>query len=90
MQRERVLYRQLSGLNPFNRRDDFSGPALRHESLNSLFQVALYLPSSGDASLPELDDQRGHQLGMLHSPPSPFTLIYLLVSGGRIPVVQLS
>jgi len=28
-----------------NHRDDFSRPALRHESLNSLFQVALHLPS---------------------------------------------
>ena len=27
-----------------NHRDDFSRPALRHESLNSLFQVALHLP----------------------------------------------
>jgi hypothetical protein len=40
--RERVLY----GLNPLNHRDELSGPALRHGSLNSLFQVALYLPSS--------------------------------------------
>ena len=30
---------------PLNHRDNFSKPALRHGSLNSLFQVALYLPS---------------------------------------------
>ena len=29
-----------------NHRDNFSGPALRHETLNSLVQVALYIPSS--------------------------------------------
>jgi len=43
--RERVLYWQPTGPNPHNHRDDFSRPALRHGSLNSLFQVALYLPS---------------------------------------------
>ena len=30
---------------PLNHRHDFSRPALRHGILNSLFQVALYLPS---------------------------------------------
>ena len=44
--RERVLYRQHTGPNPLNHQDDFSGPALRHGSLNSLFQVASYLSSS--------------------------------------------
>ena len=39
---ERVLYLQPTGPNPLNHRDNFSGPALRHDSL---FQVALYLPS---------------------------------------------
>ena len=34
---ERVLGRQLTGTNPLNRQDDFSGPALRNGSLNSLF-----------------------------------------------------
>ena len=38
--------REPPGPNPHNRRDDFSGPALRHGSLNSLFQVALYPLSS--------------------------------------------
>ena len=38
-----------TGLNPLDHRDDFSGPALRHEGLNSFFQVALYLPSSDPA-----------------------------------------
>ena len=49
-ERERVLYWQPTGPNPLNHRDDFrddfSRPALRHGSLNSLFQVALHLPSS--------------------------------------------
>ena len=43
-ERERSLlttYRSES----LNHRNDFSRPALRHGSLNSLFQVALYLPS---------------------------------------------
>ena len=44
-QRGKVLYWQPTGPNPLNHRDDFSGPALRHGSLNSLFQVTLYLPS---------------------------------------------
>ena len=43
VQKERVLDRQPIGLNPLNRRDEFSRPALRHGSLNSLFQVASYL-----------------------------------------------
>ena len=34
-----------TGPNPLHHRDDFSRPALRHGSLNSFFQVALYLPS---------------------------------------------
>jgi len=38
--RERVLYRQHSDPNQLNHRDDFGRPALRHGSLNSLFQVA--------------------------------------------------
>ena len=33
------------GPNPLHHRDNFSSPALRHGSLNSLFQVDLYLPS---------------------------------------------
>ena len=37
-ERERILYWQPTGLNPLNHRDDLSGPALRHWSLNSLFQ----------------------------------------------------
>jgi len=44
--RERVLHAQPTGPNPLNHRDDFSGPALHHRSMNSLFQVAIYLPSS--------------------------------------------
>ena len=43
--RERLLSRQPTVPNPLNNSDDFSRPSLRHESLNSLFQVALYLPS---------------------------------------------
>ena len=43
--RERDLYRQRTGPSPLNYRDDFSRPALRHGSLNSHFQVAVYLPS---------------------------------------------
>ena len=43
--RERVLH-------PLNHRDDFSRPALRHGSLNSLFQVASYLPSCTCANAP--------------------------------------
>ena len=35
----------LSTTNPLNHRDDFSRPALRHGTLQSLFQVALYPPS---------------------------------------------
>ena len=42
---KRARYRQPTGPNPLNTRDDFGKPALRHGSLNSLFQVALYLPS---------------------------------------------
>ena len=41
--RERVidfLYWQPTGPNPLDHRDDFSRPALRHGSSNSLFQVA--------------------------------------------------
>jgi len=49
--RERVLCRQPTGPNPLNHRDDWSGAALRHESLNSLFQVASCLPSSWRTSL---------------------------------------
>jgi len=44
--RETVLYRQPAGPNPLNHQNNFSAPALRHRSLNSLFQVASYLPSS--------------------------------------------
>jgi len=33
-----------SASNPLNHRNDFNGPALRHGSLNSLSQVAFYLP----------------------------------------------
>ena len=42
---ERVLHRQSTGPNPLNRRNDFSRPALRLESLNCPFQVALHLHS---------------------------------------------
>jgi len=42
---ERVLYRQPTAPNPLNDPDDFIRPALRHGSLNSVFQVALHLPS---------------------------------------------
>ena len=44
-ERDRVLYWQPTGPNPLNRRDDFSSPVLRHLRLNSVLQVALYLPS---------------------------------------------
>ena len=43
--RERVMYCQPTGPNPLNHRDGFSRRVLRRWSLNSLFQVALYLPS---------------------------------------------
>jgi hypothetical protein len=33
-QRERVLYRQATGRNPLNHQDDFSGPALRPDTLS--------------------------------------------------------
>ena len=39
-----VLYRPPTGPNPLDPRDRLSRSALRHGSLNSLFQVALYLP----------------------------------------------
>ena len=42
--RERVHFRQRTGPNPLNHRDDFSRPALRRDYLNSLLQVAVYLP----------------------------------------------
>ena len=42
-ERERILYWQFTGPNQLYHRDDFGGPALRHESVTSLFQVALYL-----------------------------------------------
>ena len=44
-ERERVLYWQPTSPNPLNRREDFSTLALRHGSLNSLFQAALLIPS---------------------------------------------
>jgi len=43
---ESVLHWQPTGPNAMNHRDDASGPASRHGSLNSLFQVAFHLPSS--------------------------------------------
>ena len=42
-----VFHLQPAGPNLLNHRDNFSIPALRHRSLNSLFQVAKYLPSWG-------------------------------------------
>ena len=39
-ERGRFLYRQPTGPNPLNHRDDLSGSALRHGILNSLFRVA--------------------------------------------------
>ena len=39
-QLEGALYGQPAGLSPLNHQDNSSGPALRHGSLNSLFQVA--------------------------------------------------
>ena len=42
--RERVLYWQPTSPNPLNHRHNFSRPALRHGSLNPLFQVALQRP----------------------------------------------
>jgi len=46
--RERVLYEQFTCPNPLIHRDDFSRTALRHRSLNSLFQVAnSYLSKAG-------------------------------------------
>ena len=53
--RERVLYWQLTGPNPPNHRDDFSRPALRHGSLNSIFRVASYLQSWKVPRLPPSD-----------------------------------
>ena len=44
---DRDLYRRPTSPNLLNHRHDFSGPASRHGSLNSLFQIPLYLPSSG-------------------------------------------
>ena len=38
-----------TGPNPLNRRNDFSRPALRHGNLDSLFQIATYLPSTESA-----------------------------------------
>jgi len=38
---ERLLYSQPNGPNPLNHLDDFSGPALRHGSLNSHFPGSL-------------------------------------------------
>ena len=38
--------RESTGPNPLNHRDNLRRPASRHGSLNSLLQVALYLPSS--------------------------------------------
>jgi hypothetical protein len=38
--RVKVIYCQATNPNPLNHRDVFSRPALRHDSLNSLLQVA--------------------------------------------------
>ena len=46
--RERVLYWQPTGPNPLNHRDEFSRPVLRHGTLDSLLQVAWYLPSENE------------------------------------------
>ena len=43
-ERESVMDRQPTGPNPLNDRDDFSRPALRHGSFNSLFQLPSALP----------------------------------------------
>ena len=45
-ERKRVIYSQPTGSNSVDLQDDLSGQALRHGGLNSLFQVALYPPSS--------------------------------------------
>jgi hypothetical protein len=42
---ERVIYLEPTGPNPLHHRDDFRRPALRHGSLNSIFQVAFCLPA---------------------------------------------
>ena len=39
LEREKVLYRQPTGLNPLNHRDDSSGPALHHGCLDFLESV---------------------------------------------------
>ena len=45
-QKKRGIYgQQPNGPNLLHHQDDLSRPALLHGSLNSLFQVALYLPS---------------------------------------------
>ncbi len=43
--RERILHWQPTGPNPLDDRNDSSRPALRHGNVDSLFQVALHLPS---------------------------------------------
>ena len=64
------------GPNPLDPRHDFSGPALRHGSLNSLLQVALHLPSSAGVlrrlpflpALPLLPRRRPRRPGGIRCP----------------------
>ena len=69
LSRERLLYRQSTGPNPLSHRDDFARPALRHESLNPLFQVALYLPSYTTGG--HAQARRGSAVAMAPTPSSP-------------------
>jgi len=71
-ERERDLYSQPTGPNPLNHRDDFSRPASRHGSLNSLFQVALYLPSYTGYEVSEIITCSIENLLHLH-PPSRYS-----------------
>ena len=54
-----------SGSNPLNHRDDVSGPALRHGSLNCFFQVAVYLHSSYSSSQVFNSNEKGLVNGFL-------------------------
>ena len=75
--KERVFNQQPAGPNPLNHRDDFSGPALRHESLNSL--CVQYLPGRPRAFGPKALNPQGclaHNKLPPPYDPTFFNLIY--------------
>ena len=68
-ERKRVLYSHASGPNPLNHRDDLRGQALCHESMNSLFQEALYLTSYQPSRQDQIDSFQTFDLSTLTEPP---------------------